>query len=537
VAGLFDPYPRAMAERPWSHDIPDGPWDAVVIGSGMGGMAAAATLAKLGKRVLVLEQHNIPGGFTQTFKRPGFRWDVGVHIVGEMSDASYPGRLLGDLTEGRLAWASVGDVYDEFHFPDGFVIQFPNSREAFRDRLVEAFPDEVDAIDEYLGLVRQAARASAGWLQQRAVPRWLSPGKRKAMAAAEPHWRVTTAEVLAGLTEDPRLQTVLAAQWGYYGDPPSRSSFAMHALMVAHFMKGAYYPVGTAQSIAPALLETVAGAGGWTAVRRRVAEIVVDGGRVRGVRLEDGTMIDTKVVLSAAGAVQTARLAGESWEPGFAEPGPAHLSLYLGFEGVDAEAVGATRQCQWFYEKWDLEAELWDVSPDGTPGRAPVLFTSFPSTKDPDHEPGPERRHTGEVITFVPWDAFSRWEDTRWRKRPDDYESFKQALADQLLAQFAEHFPDLAPHVVHAELSTPVSTAHFTEALEGSIYGLATEPDRFLAGGLDPRTTVKGLYLAGQDTGTPGITGALIGGVLGAAAVEPFGAGRYLQGVMRSMRS
>lgn len=525
-----------MHDRPWSHDIPDGPWDAVVVGSGMGGMSAAATLAKVGKRVLVLEQHNIPGGFTQTFKRPGYRWDVGVHIVGEMSDRSFPGRVLADLTDGRLAWEPVGDVYDEFHFPDGFVIQFPNSREAFREALVEAFPDEADSIDRYLELVRQVARASSTSLQQRALPRMLAPGKKKAIAAAEPHWSRTTAEVLADLTEDERLRSVLAAQWGYYGDPPSRSSFAMHALMVAHFMRGAYYPVGTAQSIAPALLATVADAGGWTAVRRRVAEIVVDGGRVRGVRLEDGTEVPTKVVLSAAGAVQTARLAGEAWEPGYGEPGPAHLSLYLGFGGVDAEAAGATRQCQWFYETWSMEEDLWHVTPGEPPGRAPVLFTSFPSTKDPDHDPGPEQRHTGEVITFVPWDAFAAWQDTRWQRRPEDYEAFKTALTDQLLAQFAEHFPDLAAHVAHAELSTPVSTAHFTEALEGSIYGLGTEPDRFLTGGLEPKTTVKGLYLAGVDAATPGVVGGLLGGVLGAVAAEPMSAGRHVQGIVKGMR-
>lgn len=526
-----------MADRPWSHDIPDGSWDAIVIGSGMGGMSAAATLAKLGKRVLVLEQHNIPGGFTQTFKRPGFRWDVGVHIVGEMSERAFPGKLLSDLTEGRLDWEPVGEIYDEFHFPDGFVIQFPDSREGFRERLYEAFPDERPAIDEYLELVRQVSRASSRALQQRALPRWLAPGKGKVLAAANRLWERTTAEVLDELTDDPRLRSVLAAQWGYYGVPPSRSSFPMHALMVAHFMRGASYPVGTAQSIAPALLQTVAEAGGWTAVRRRVAEIVVDRGRVRCVRLEDGTEIPTKTVLSAAGAMQTARLAGASWEPGYVRPGPAHLSLYLGFEGVDARSAGATRQCQWFYETWSMEDDLWHVSP-GTPlGRAPVLFTSFPSTKDPQHDPGPERRHTGEVITFVPWDSFRQWHDTRWKRRPEDYEAFKQALTDQLLAQFAEHFPELARHVVHAELSTPVTTFHFTEALEGSIYGLGTEPDRFLTGGLEPKTAIKGLYLAGQDAATPGIAGALIGGVLGAVASEPVGGARYVQRILGELRA
>ena len=142
-------------------------------------MAAAAMLAKLGRRVLVLEQHNIPGGFTQMFKRPGYRWDVGVHIVGEMSPMSYPGRLLAALTDGRLQWESVGEIYDEFNFPDGFTIQLPDTPEKFRETLIDYFPAERAAIDDYLALTRSAARAAAKYLQVRAMPRLLAPGGRK----------------------------------------------------------------------------------------------------------------------------------------------------------------------------------------------------------------------------------------------------------------------------------------------------------------------------------------------------------------------
>ncbi|MFT5992576.1 MAG: all-trans-retinol 13,14-reductase, partial [Bradymonadia bacterium] len=80
----------------------------------MGGMTAAAMLATMGKRVLVLEQHYTPGGFTHTFKRPGYEWDVGVHAVGEVSLHTTIGRLLKRLTKGKLEWASLGDTYDEF---------------------------------------------------------------------------------------------------------------------------------------------------------------------------------------------------------------------------------------------------------------------------------------------------------------------------------------------------------------------------------------------------------------------------------------
>ncbi len=535
--GDVPPRSRDEHQRPWSHEIPEGRWDAIVIGSGMGGMTTAAMLARLGQRVLVLEQHVIPGGFTQTFKRPGYHWDVGVHIVGEMTSRSFSGRLLADLTDGRLEWESVGPIYDEFNFPDGFTIQFPDSPDAFRETLVDYFPQERQGIDEYLALVRRVSRASGRNLQMRALPWYLAPGgRRKAAEAAFPHISATTESVLESLTDDPRLRSVLAAQWGYYGVPPSKSSFAMHALMVQHFLRGAYYPVGSAASIAPALLQTVADAGGWTAVRRAVDEIIVQRRRVAGVRLTDGTEIQAKRVISAAGAIPTASMLGDAapdaWSGSYRVPGPAHLSLYLGFSGVDVTSHGAQRYCQWYYDSWDTESIGWDVHPDRDPGAAPVVFCSFPSIKDPAHDPGPEQHHTGEAITFVPWEPFSRWKDAKWKRRGPEYDDFKSRLTEALLDQYRHLYPELGPHIEHAELSTPVSTHHFTSAPAGSIYGLATEPDRFEDETLLPETSISGLYLSGADVSTPGVAGALMGGVLAAVASTPVAGARYLRGLM-----
>jgi all-trans-retinol 13,14-reductase len=521
--------------RYWSRQRPEGSFDYIVIGSGMGGMTAAALLSKLGKRVLVLEQHVIPGGFTQTFTRPGYRWDVGVHLVGEMTERSYLGRLLRDLTEGRLQWASVGEVYDEFNFPDGFTIQFPNTKPAFRDVLHEYFPAERHAVDRYLDLVRAASRSAAGYMQARVAPTILAPGaKRKTAKAAMPFLTATTAEVLEALTDDPRLRSVLAAQWGYYGSTPSKSSFAMHALMVAHFAWGAYYPVGTAESIAREMLRTVSDAGGWTVIRTEVDSIVTRGGRATGVILADGSEISAGAVISAIGAPATAGLlpVGMLGEPASMTPGPAHVSLYLGFEG-DVARAGGSKCSQWFYETWDMERDIWPIEPGGEFPRADVLYCSFPSLKDPSHDPGPRQRQTGEIITFVPWGSFDRWRGTRWKKRGAEYDEFKEQASEALLSQYLEHYPDLEPLVSFSELSTPLSTHHFARANQGSIYGLASEPERFTSDDLTPKTGVKGLYMAGVDVMAPGIAGAIGGGALAVAAAEPVAAMRYLRPIMK----
>jgi all-trans-retinol 13,14-reductase len=310
----------------------------------------------------------------------------------------------------------------------------------------------------------------------------------------------------------------------------------MHALMAHHFMHGAYYPVGTAASIAPAVLQTVADAGGWTSVRQSVSEILVNRGRATGVRLSDGSEIAAEQIISAAGAPLTAMMLAEqapdSWDTSYRTAGPAHLSLYLGFAGADIESWGAERFCQWYYDSWGVETIDWKIDPAQRLDQAPVLFCSFPSTKDPRHEPGEQLRHTGEAITFVPWESFADWQGTRWKRRGESYDNFKQRITDALLSQYLGHYPKLEPYIDHVELSTPLSTNHFTGAYRGSIYGLGTEPARFTDETLVPRTAIRGLYLAGSDAGTPGITGALIGGALAAVAAEPIRAGRYVQRLM-----
>ena len=528
---------QGRKKKYWSRRSPDGPWDYLVIGSGMGGMTVAALLTELGKRVLVLEQHYVPGGFTHSFPRKGYVWDVGVHAVGEVTRHSLTGRLLHRLSGGRLEWASLGPVYDSFHFPDGFRIDFPDSPAQFRQNLVEAFPDEEEAIDGYLAKVREVGGAMRSYYLARTAPqRWSRPLDWLLARDAQRYLELTTSDVIDELTDNPKLKTVLTAQFGYYGVTPSRGSFAMQALVAKHFMHGGYYPVGGSGEIARTLLRTVADGGGWTRILADVEQILIEGGRARGVRLADGEQIRAKRVISAVGVAPTLqRLLPESyaqqeWVRATKNlpPAPAHVCLYLGFKG-DIRKAGASGANLWFYDTWDNERDSWAVPAEGAPPPAEILYCSFPSMKDPEHDPGPEVRHTGEVVTFVPWQLFEPWRDSPWGRRGDDYSALKQRMKDSLLRQFFERMPQLEPMLDYAELSTPLSTDHFCRPNQGSIYGLEPTPDRFRNPWLRPRSPITGLFFAGSEVSTVGVIGAMMGGVLAAVATEPIRAVRYLR--------
>jgi phytoene dehydrogenase-like protein len=147
----------------------NGPYDALVIGSGIGGLTTAALLAELGWKVAVLEQHYTAGGCTHSYERNGYEWDVGVHYIGDMGAKTTTRRLMDFLTQGDLAWAPMDSHYDRFFIGDR-VYDAVAGREAFRDNLVGYFPREAAAIDRYLGLLGEVSRGMRTYSLARTLP-------------------------------------------------------------------------------------------------------------------------------------------------------------------------------------------------------------------------------------------------------------------------------------------------------------------------------------------------------------------------------
>jgi all-trans-retinol 13,14-reductase len=501
-------------------------WGTIVIGSGVGGLAAGAALARLGHAVLVLEQHYVAGGLTQTFSRAGYTWDVGVHYVGQAAPDQMVGCLAAWLSDGALRFAPLDAVYDTLHFPERFSVRLARGRAEFIRELVQTFPDSKREVEAFVRALDHAQRAGLAIFQTAALPpiigRLVGLVKRRSIA----RWvKRTTAQVLDELVHDPRLRAALTATWGDHGGKPSEASFAAHATVMQHYLEGAHYPIDGAQAYAAGMVPVIERAGGRVQLRAEVRELILENDRVRGVRIGDGTVYRARAVVSDAGAQNTVALLPEPlrqsrWAQEILSfrPAPCHLCLYLGFEG-DIAAAGADRSNHWFFDSWDTEASIW-ADPFGQPV-APGLVISFPSLRDPNHDPGPSQRHTAEVIAWTTWESFRQWQDSSWGSRPPEYQSLKDLIVERLAAQFARHFPRLAPLVRHRELSTPLSTAHFTHARQGAAYGLEVTPRRLLSSALRIRTPIRGLYLAGQDAVMPGTTPAMIGGVLAAAAIDP----------------
>lgn len=502
-------------------------WDVIVIGSGIGSLAAAALLAKHGgKRVLVLEQHYIPGGYTHIFHRPGYEWDVGVHYVGDLGPGSVLRAVFDEVAEGRLEWAFMGPVYDRIVIGDD-EYPFPAGRENLRRMLHERFPDETVAIDRYFEMVRAALRTSLNFHAEKAMPGWLGRLIGWRLRAPFLAWSDrTTREVLQQLTSNETLIAVLTGQFGDYGLPPAESSFMIHAMVANHYFEGGWYPVGGSGQIAEAILPTIAEAGGELLINASVEEIVIERGRATGVRLADGRVLKAPVVVSGAGVFNTlGRLLPEPMrrrrymdrQLSAVKPSHAHLCLYVGIDAPTDE-LGLEPANLWIYPDADHDGNVarWLANPEA---EIPVVYISFPSAKDPDFA----RRHPGkttiDIITVANPDWFAEWEGTRWKKRPAEYEAFKARLSERLLEALFRFAPQLRGRIDVAELSTPLTTAHFCAYPKGEIYGLSHDPLRFRQHFLRAHSPVRGLYMTGQDIVTAGVAGALFAGGLTASAV------------------
>jgi all-trans-retinol 13,14-reductase len=337
----------------------------------------------------------------------------------------------------------------------------------------------------------------------------------------------TTYEVVSKLTNNATLIKVLTAQYGDYGLAPKKSSFTMHASVVKHYFGGGSFPIGGSSQIVDTIDPVIEAAGGTILISAEVDQLLIENNKATGVRMIDGKVFKANTIVSGAGFMTTYNklLPKETVikhklnkQLQQINRSVAHACLYIGLEG-SPEELQLPKTNYWIYPD-DLDHDacidryIKDINQE-----FPLVYISFPSSKDPDWSNRYPGKSTIDIITLMPYETFEPWKEGSWKKRGEDYEALKEKIAQRLLKELYKHIPQAKDKVAYYELSSPLTTQHFVNYEEGEIYGLDHTPKRFRQKFLKPRTPIKNFYLTGQDIVSAGVGGALFSGVLTSTAI------------------
>ncbi len=499
-------------------------YDAIVIGSGIGGLTTAVLLTKIfKKKVLVLEQHFIAGGQTHEFKRvkngKKFHWDVGVHYIGEMEKGLKYRKIFDFITDNKLQWNKMPHYFEKFIYPD-FTFKQPSNPKEFEADLINKFSEEKEGIIQYFKDIRIAT----GWFQKdissktmpsliRFIIRFFN--NKKADLALS-----TTKNYLDKNFKSEKIKALLTSIWGDYGVPPDKSAFVMHAMVVRSYWYGGYYPVGGASSFAKFMVPIIEEGGGKILTATNVEKIIIKNNKAIGVKVNKRGKQEeffAEDIISNAGAYNTYfKLIGKEIDIPFreeikkAQSSLSSNTLYLGLK-ESPEKLGIKGENHWLFSSYDHSKVFGEIKMSQ---QIISAFVSFPSMKNPKAE-----THTAEIINFSHFENMHKWVDTKWMKRGKDYEKFKEEYAKKLLEFAEKSIPGLSALVDYSELSTPLTLEHFTKWKNGSFYGIPVTPERYKYKWITPKTPVKNLYLTGTDAATLGVIGGMMGGLLSTSVI------------------
>ncbi len=485
-------------------------YDAIVIGAGLGGLSAAAMLARNDLHVLLLERHNVPGGYATSFvrgradnKHP-YEFEIALHELSGIGPPERRGAVYRYLEylgmADKVEFLHVSNLYRSV-FPD-LDVTLPVGREPFEAKLIETFPHEAKGIHRFLDRVFNFGRDFSRIVRQGGK---VNPA---IVPFRYPHFfrylPTTWGHVLDRDVRDPRARAMLSQYWGYVGLPPSKISFMFFAsTLAAYVRRGAAFPKGRSQALSNAFLTTIEELGGEARMNCGVRQITTSNGRVTGVITDAGEEIAADWIVSNADPIATCRnLIGSGEVPDrfftklqSSDVAPSTINVYLGVARSPQE-LGLTEHEIFLNQDYDFDSHYAKmrpaslVSPSEEP-EVPAMAVTCYNAVYPDISP------PGTAIVVLTALMYGEpWYDVP----PTEYVAVKNRIADSMIHMAETIAPGLRKYAEVVEVSTPVTNMRYANTMGGSIYGFNQPPRDNMVWRMGHRGPLDGLYFAGAWT-------------------------------------
>ncbi len=504
-------------------------FDAIVVGSGLGGLTAGALYARAGRRVLVLERNDSFGGAATVYRHNGLAIEGSLHEIDGLDPGDPKLPLLRALgLDPEKDFVEIGDLHEMRGGPVGAPFALPHGIDAALAATTRRFPHQAMALRTYFQWLT-AIRGAVGFAAEHQDDRgwWLRHGPQSVhhLWPLVRHGRASVSEALRHLFgEDEAVKAALAGNLGYYHDDPGRMRFLHYAVpQASYLLGGGHYVRGGSQALTDRLVALIRAAGGSLESGREASAILMDHNRVTGVGHHargggDARVDAAPVVFGNAAPQRLAEMLPEEWREIFLAPYQKRrlsISLWTLSIGLSrpASEFGVMHYSTFIFPDWmrgidDFREAATLLADDPGDRVPPYAFVDYHRIPTGLNEAGPF------LGSFCSIDRVENWAhlpaDPKRRRR--------RRWIDRLIQDLDRHFPGIAGAVVHRELATAETMQHHLNTPGGAVYGFAPEDTLVEAMGRSPSTGVHGLWLASAFTMGGGFSGAMLGGAAAAHA-------------------
>ena len=465
-------------------------YDAVIIGSGLGGLECAHILSKAGMSVLLLERGTQAGGCLQSYRRHGLAFDTGFHYVGGLDKGQSLHSAFRHLGLLRLPWQRLDNHFDRVTIGNQ-TFSFAQGYDAFVETLTVAFPAERDALNKYADMLKQCGEQQFDAL---------NPQTEESSVLSR-LFETSAYQYLTETFHDPLLINVLC---GTSLKMELRKE-SLPLFTFAHgngsFIESSWRLKGDGSLIINSLADGIRMHGGEIICNAEVRELVEKDGKLVHAVCSNGEIYEGTIFISNIHPAVTCNLVKQSSRmKKVYRSRITHLENTFGMFTVSLRIKPQTLR----YFNWNQyiykEPDVWAFDLKNNPVSGVLVSCRIP-------EDGSKYVQQVDLLTPMNWSECEQWSHTEVGRRGEDYKAMKKRVADECITLAERFIPGLRDRITGCYTSTPLTYRNYTLTPEGSAYGLRKDFRNPMITLLSPRTPIPNLLLTGQNLMLHGLHG------------------------------